>query len=60
MNLKINILTKERNANFELFLCFTKNFRKLEKTVLTIVAEKAADIFRSLNIYIIFYTTDSI
>ena len=38
-NLKINILTKERNANFDIFLCFTKNFKKTTKTVFIAVAE---------------------
>ena len=38
-NLKINILTKERNANFDIFFLFYRNFRKTIKTVLTAMAE---------------------
>ena len=38
-SLKINILTKERNANLDSFICFYKNFGKTTKTVLTVVAE---------------------
>ena len=63
MNLKINILTIERNANLDIFLCFTKKKNqkiKKKKTVLTTVAGKAIDIFGSLNGYIIFDTIDSI
>ena len=30
-NLKINILTKERNANFDIFLCFTEISEKQQK-----------------------------
>ena len=47
-NLKINILTKERNANFDIFFLFYKNFIKSTKTVLTAMAEKATDLFGSL------------
>ena len=62
MNLKINILITERNANLDIFLCFTKKkFRKFKKkTVLTTMAGKATDVFGSLNGYIIFDTIDSI
>ena len=38
-NLNINIPTKERIANVDIFLCFIQNFRKYMKIVLTIVVE---------------------
>ena len=41
-------MTKERNANLDIFLYFTKNFRKSTKTVLTAVAEQATNLFGSL------------
>ena len=36
-NLNINIPTKERIANFDIF-CFIKNFKKYTKIVLTAIA----------------------
>ena len=44
MNLNINILTKKRFTNFDIFLCYYK-FQKITKTVLMAVAEEATEIF---------------
>ena len=38
-NLNINILTKERISNLDIFLFYQKNFKKITKIVLTAVAE---------------------
>ena len=39
LNLNINILTKERIANLDIFLYFIINFRKTKKYFLTAVAK---------------------
>ena len=44
MNLKINILTKKRVTNLDIFLCYYK-FQKITKTVLMAVVEEATEIF---------------
>ena len=49
MNLKINILTKNRFTNLDIFLYYYK-FHKITKTVLTAVVEEATKFFSmSLN-----------
>ena len=41
--LNINIPTKERIANLDIFLCFIKNFKKDTKKVLTVATEEATE-----------------
>ena len=49
MNLNINIPTKKRIANLDIFLYFIINSRKSQKWFLTTVLNKLLKIFMSLN-----------
>ena len=44
MNLKINILTKKRVTNLDIFFCYYK-VQKIRKTILMAVVEEATEIF---------------
>ena len=48
MNFKIDILTKKRITNLDIFLSFSvfyNKFRKISKTVLKTVADEVTEIF---------------